>query len=97
VIAGAASFAYIYLPFLGVLTVPQVLLGTFRGAGSTCQSMTISIAMQWLFQLPAARFLALATPCGLLGIWWNYPIANAAALAVCILWFRYGPWRRRLV
>jgi putative MATE family efflux protein len=97
VIASATTFAYIYLPFLGVLTVPQVLLGTFRGAGSTRQSMTISIAMQWLFQLPAAWILALVTPMGLLGIWWSYPIANAAACAVCILWFRYGSWRRRLV
>jgi Na+-driven multidrug efflux pump len=77
--------------------VPQALLGAFRGAGSTRQSMTISIAMQWLFQMPSAYVLALATPLGLLGIWWSYPIANLGACLVCILWYRFGNWRKRLV
>lgn len=63
----------------------------FRGAGSTRQSMTISIVMQWVFQLPAAWFLALATPLGLLGFWWSYPIANAAATMFCVFWYRRGP------
>jgi putative MATE family efflux protein len=97
VIASATTFAHIYLPFLGVLAVPQILLGTFRGAGSTRQSMTISILMQWLFQLPSAWILALATPLGVLGVWWSYPIANAAAMILCIAWLRSGRWRRRLV
>jgi putative MATE family efflux protein len=97
VIESASSFAYIYCPFLGVLALPQILLGAFRGAGSTRQSMTISIAMQWLFQLPSAWILALATPMGVLGIWWSYPIANAATAILCIFWFIYGPWRRSLV
>jgi Na+-driven multidrug efflux pump len=97
VIASASAFAYIYCPFLGVLALPQILLGAFRGAGSTRQSMTISIAMQWLFQLPSAWILALATPMGVLGIWWSYPIANGATAILCIFWFVYGPWRRSLV
>jgi len=46
VIAGASGFAYVYLPFLGVFAVTQVLLGTFRGAGSTRQSMTLAIVQQ---------------------------------------------------
>jgi putative MATE family efflux protein len=97
VAASAITFAYICCPFYGVVTVPQALLGAFRGAGSTRQSMSISIAMQWLFQMPSAYLLALATPLGLLGIWWSYPIANAAASILCILWYRFGPWRKQLV
>jgi len=93
VIAEASRFAWIYLPFLGVLAVPQALLGAFRGAGSTTQSMTISIVMQWVFQMPSAWIIALATPLGILGIWWSYPIANTAGALLCILWFRFGPWR----
>ncbi|HXR51767.1 MAG TPA: MATE family efflux transporter [Steroidobacteraceae bacterium] len=93
VVAEAVRFAYIYCPFLGIVAVPQALLGAFRGAGSTRQSMTISIAMQWLFQMPSAWFIALATPLGLLGIWWSYPIANCAGAILCMLWFRYGTWR----
>jgi putative MATE family efflux protein len=97
VIAEASRFAWIYLPFLGVLAVPQALLGTFRGAGSTTQSMTISIVKQWVFQMPSAWVIALATPLGVLGVWWSYPIANCAAAILCLLWFRFGPWRRPLV
>lgn len=97
VIAEAIRFAYIYCPFLGVLAVPQALLGAFRGAGSTRQSMTISILMQWGFQMPSAWIIALATPLGLLGVWWSYPIANTAGAILCLLWFRYGSWRNSQV
>ncbi|HYP80565.1 MAG TPA: MATE family efflux transporter [Steroidobacteraceae bacterium] len=97
VVAEAIRFAYLYCPFLGILAVPQALLGAFRGAGSTKQSMTISMAMQWLFQMPSAWIIALATPLGLLGVWLSYPIANCAGAILCILWFRYGSWRNRQV
>jgi len=97
VVSAANGFAYVYFPFLGVLAAPQALLGAFRGAGSTRHSMTISVAMQWLFQMPAAYLLALALPFGIYGVWWSYPIANIAALALCIYWYRYGTWRKRLV
>jgi len=73
--------------------VPQALLGAFRGAGSTTQSMTISIAMQWLFQMPSAWIIAMATPLGVLGVWWSYPIANTAGALLCIAWFLRGSWR----
>jgi len=97
VAAQAITFSYICCPFYGVLTVPQALLGAFRGAGSTRQSMTISIVMQWFFQMPSAYVLALMTPLGLLGIWLSYPIANMAASILCVFWYRYGSWRKRLV
>jgi putative MATE family efflux protein len=94
VVAEATRFAWIYLPFLGVLAVPQALLGAFRGAGSTKQSMTISIVMQWVFQMPSAWIIALATSLGVLGVWWSYPIANCGGAVLCMLWFRFGTWRR---
>jgi putative MATE family efflux protein len=97
VAASAITFSYICCPFYGILTVPQALLGAFRGAGSTRQSMTISIVMQWLFQMPSAYLIALYTPLGILGIWLSYPIANIAASILCVLWYFYGPWRKRLV
>lgn len=97
VIASASTFAYIYLPFLGLGAAGQVMLGVFRGAGSTRQSMTLSVAQQWLFQMPAALFLALWTPLGIEGVWWSYPIGGAALSALGLAWFHCGPWRRRLV
>jgi Na+-driven multidrug efflux pump len=97
VIRSASTFAYIYLPFMGIGTAGQVMLGVFRGAGSTRQSMALSIAQQWLFQMPAAWALALWTPAGISGIWWSYPIGGAALATLGLVWFHRGPWRRRLV
>jgi len=97
VIAGASTFAYIYLPFLGLSVVQQTMLATFRGAGSTKQSMLLSMAQHWLFQLPTAFILSQLTPLGILGVWWCYPIGSAGAALTGLLWFRYGSWRRRLV
>jgi len=96
-VRGASVFVYIFAPFLGVMAIPQVLCGVFRGAGSTRQSMTISLVMQWGVQLPSALFLAFLTPAGVLGVWWSYPAANAVASLICIAWFLKGPWRRSLV
>ena len=97
VIENASRFAYIYLPFLGINAVTQVLMGTFRGAGSTQQSMALSLIQQWIFQLPIAWTLALATPLGLSGIWLCYPLGNIGGTILGLLWFRYGRWRRRLL
>jgi Na+-driven multidrug efflux pump len=97
VIAGACTFAYIYLPFIGLSVVQQTMLATFRGAGSTKQSMLLSMGQHWLFQLPAAFILSRFTPLGIWGVWWCYPIGSAGAAISGVLWFRYGSWRRRLV
>jgi Na+-driven multidrug efflux pump len=50
-----------------------------------------------VFQMPSAWIIALATPLGLLGVWWSYPIANCAAAILCMLWFRFGAWRKSQV
>ena len=97
VAASATTFGYICFPFLGVMAANQALLGAFRGAGSTRQSMTLSIVMQWVFQMPFAYGLALGTSMGILGIWWSYVFANSAAMVLCVIWYRYGPWRKRLI
>jgi putative MATE family efflux protein len=97
VIARACTFAYINLPLMGISAVGQVMLGAFRGAGSTRHSMTLSVAQQWLFQMPAALALALWSPLGIDGIWWSYPIGGTALAAMALVWFHRGPWRRHLV
>ena len=93
----ASVFVYIFAPTLGVTAVTQVLLGVFRGAGSTRQSMGLSLIMQWVFQMPFAWIVAFATPAGVLGVWWSYGFANTLACLIAIAWFKWGPWRRTLV
>jgi putative MATE family efflux protein len=92
----AMTFAYIYCPFLGLLALPQVFNGAFRGAGSTGVAMGLSLAMQWLFQLPSALLLTFVAGLGAVGIWWSYPIGNGLAAVLCLAWFIRGRWRRNL-
>jgi Na+-driven multidrug efflux pump len=97
VAASATTFGYIYFPVLGIGAASQALMGTFRGAGSTRHSMFIAVATQWVFQMPFAYFAALGTPLGLSGVWWSYTFATVAASIMCVIWYRYGSWRKQLV
>jgi len=97
VVREAAVFGHIVFPFMGVLALPQALAGAFRGAGSTRQSMAISLLMQYGCQIPFAWGGALIAGMGVTAIWWSYPAANACACAISIAWLLKGPWRRNLV
>jgi Na+-driven multidrug efflux pump len=59
--------------------------------------MSISLVMQWGFQLPAAWLLAFMTSAAISGVWWSYAVANVAATVIAVGWFLKGPWRRTLV
>ena len=96
-IRATSDFIYIYAPFMGILAVPQILCGAFRGAGSTKQAMGISLTTQWALQLPISYILSRYTSLGVAGVWWGFPIANTIASLLAIAWFRFGPWRRSLV
>ncbi|MBO9670548.1 MAG: MATE family efflux transporter [Sphingobium sp.] len=97
VAASATTFGYIYFPVLGIGAAGQALMGTFRGAGSTRHSMVIAVATQWIFQMPFAYTVALGTPLGIRGIWWSYTFATIAGCILCVIWYRYGSWRKQLV
>ncbi|WP_404709980.1 MATE family efflux transporter [Sphingomonas sp. MMS24-J13] len=97
ILVGTVHFLHIFGPSLGIMALPQVLNGAFRGAGSTRQAMGISLVMQWLMQMPCALVLALWTPLGLDGVMWSFPIANVLASLLAIGWLIWGPWRRTLI
>jgi putative MATE family efflux protein len=97
VIQEAVTFGWAVFPFMGFMAVTQALNGVFRGAGSTRQAMTISLVMQYGFQVPFAWGAATLTAMGVLAVWWSYAVSNVAACALCIAWLRTGPWRRDLV
>jgi Na+-driven multidrug efflux pump len=59
--------------------------------------MTISLVMQYGFQIPFAWGAALLTGIGVLAVWWSYAVSNVAASVLCIAWLLKGPWRRDLV
>ena len=97
VIEQAMDFGYAVFPFMGFMAVVQALNGVFRGAGSTRQSMMISLVMQYGMQLPFAWGVAMFTALGVMGVWWSYAFANVGASIIAVAWLMKGPWRRNLV
>ena len=97
VIEQAMDFGWAVFPFMGFMAAVQALCGVFRGAGSTRQSMMISLIMQYVLQLPFAWGVAYFTSFGVLGVWWSYAFANVITLGIAIDWLLRGPWRKQLV
>jgi putative MATE family efflux protein len=97
VIEQAMDFGWAVFPFMGFMAAVQALNGVFRGAGSTRQSMMISLIMQYALQLPFAWGVAFFTTLGVLGVWWSYAFANVVTCVIAVVWLKRGPWRRRLV
>lgn len=97
VVREAVTFAAICFPFSGFMAVTQALNGVFRGAGKTSHAMTISLIMQYVFQIPFALIVAFTTSLGVLAVWWSYPVSNVAATLICVIWLRMGRWKGRLL
>lgn len=97
VVEQAIEFGWAVFPFMGFMALVQSLNGVFRGAGSTRQSMTISLVMQYALQIPFAWGIAFFTSLGVLGVWWSYAFSNVVTSAIVVLWLLKGPWRRNLV
>jgi putative MATE family efflux protein len=97
VVEQALHFGWAVFPFMGFMALVQSLNGVFRGAGSTRQSMTISLVMQYGLQIPFAWSIASFTTLGVFGVWWSYAFANVVTAGIVVFWLLRGSWRRRLV
>jgi putative MATE family efflux protein len=92
----ATTFVQVVAPAFGVIGAQQVFAGAFRGAGQTLQAMTLSLIMQWGLQIPLSFALAAYTPLGFRALWWGFPLGNALALLVTLVWFRRSRWQARV-
>jgi putative MATE family efflux protein len=95
VVEEGAGFLRVVAPAFGVIGAQFALAGAFRGAGRTLLSMSLSLGMQWLCQLPVSYWLALHTSLGFAGIWWGFPIANSVMLVVTIVCLKSIDWTGR--
>jgi putative MATE family efflux protein len=73
--------------------VSMVLFGAVRGAGAVMAPLLILIVSLWCVRVPFAyqmlsRWQAEA-------IWWSFPIASAASVAMALVYYRFGGWRNR--
>jgi putative MATE family efflux protein len=95
VIAEGSYFLRVVAFSFGFMGWQQVLLGVFRGAGSTVVTMFQAIISLWLIQFPLALFLSKFTVLGARGIWWAYPVSSVLTWLLTYVWYRRGGWKHR--
>lgn len=80
--------------FLGVF---QVLLGAFRGAGSTKTALAFSMVALWLVRLPATYVLAFVQDWGATGLWVAVALGDIVGCIAAALWFARGTWKQTVI
>jgi len=95
VIAEGSYFLRIVAFSFGFMGWQQVLLGVFRGAGSTVVTMVQAIISLWCIQFPLALVLSKVTPLGARGIWWAFPASSVLTWLLTYVWYRRGAWKHR--
>lgn len=97
VIAMSAAFITIAGPSYIFLGIFQILLGAFRGAGSTRAAMVFSIQELWLFRIPVAFVLLSVYGMGIRGVWYAFVVSYLFSLVTTAIWYTRGTWTTTVV
>ena len=79
------------------MAVLQVMLGAYRGAGSTKTAMAFSMVALWLGRVPTVYYLAFVEGWGPTGIWVGMALGNIVGAIAAALWFTRGTWKRTVI
>ncbi|GAB7018162.1 MATE family efflux transporter [Halostagnicola bangensis] len=92
VIQMGAEFLMIVGPTFAFLGVFQILMGAFRGSGSTRIAMGFSILSLWIIQIPIAYGLIQWAGMGETGVWIAMAVSNVVSVLIAGVWFLRGTW-----
>lgn len=79
----------------GFIGAQFALTGVFRASGNMVVTMALTIASQWLLQLPLAYVLSKHTSLGAEGIYWSMPVANVITALITGCIYMHGGWRKK--
>ncbi len=79
----------------GFIGAQFAFAGVFRASGNMVVNMTLTIASQWLLQLPLAYALSKHTSLGAEGIYWAVPITNLVTVLITGAIYAHGGWRKK--
>jgi Na+-driven multidrug efflux pump len=85
------SYGYVFYAW-GMVTMQA-----FNGAGDTYTPTLISIATNWVLQMPLAWILAFKTHLGPDGVFLTVALAASIYAVVAVILFRGGRWKRQRV
>lgn len=82
---------YSLLPFYGTMTVHNILMGSFRGAGKAMVSMLIGVGNMCILRMLYINFLVPFFP-SYEAVLWCYPITWITTMTMDILYLWKAPW-----
>ncbi len=92
VVAIGSRYLLIVGGFYIVFSSMFVVNGALRGAGDTFVPMIFTVIALWLIRVPVSVYLS--ERIGTDGIWWGMPAAWVAGLALSVLYYSTGRWKR---
>lgn len=95
VIDGGSLFLRIIALSFGLIGIQMTVNSVMQASGNTSISMFLTIASQWLVQLPLAFILSRYTSLGKIGIWLAFPVTNIIMSLIAFLVFKNGSWKNK--
>lgn len=97
VISAGAGYIRIFGLTLVFFAVFRVLIGAFRGAGSTRTAMLLSLLALWFCRLPPPFLLYAVLDWGVDGLWYGMAVGNVVGTLVTLGWYLRGSWTSAIV
>jgi Na+-driven multidrug efflux pump len=96
-IAYGSDYLRIMAPMFVFMGVLQVVLGAFRGAGSTRTALAFSMVTLWVVRVPVTYLLVFLGDWGATGIWTGVALGDTVGAIVAVAWFLRGTWKKAVV
>lgn len=97
VVAAGADYVRIFGATLVFFAVFRVVVGAFRGAGSTRTAMALSLLALWVFRVPPPYLIYVTFDRGVEGLWYGMALGNVAGTLVTVAWYLRGTWTDAIV
>jgi putative MATE family efflux protein len=97
VVAAGADYVRIFGATLVFFAVFRVVIGAFRGSGSTRTAMALSLLALWVFRLPPPYLLYAVFDWGVDGLWYGMALGNVTGTLVTVGWYLRGTWTDAVV
>jgi putative MATE family efflux protein len=95
VIRIGANYLVIVAPFYIIISTMFIANSVMRGAGDAIFPMISSLVSLWLARIPVAYILS--KKIGSNGIWWSIPIGWCIGLAIVLIYYRTGKWKKKAI
>ncbi|HKK10054.1 MAG TPA: MATE family efflux transporter [Bacteroidales bacterium] len=95
VVAIGSEYLVIVSSFYLVFSTLFIFGGVMRGAGDTIMPMFFTLISLWVIRIPLAYLLS--QEIGLTGIWWASPIGWFIGMAMSIVYYLTGRWKKKVV